>query len=128
MKQKVCDHLPWYSERISELESEVARIQRSRSTIKSTSTKYEQLTKKLRLMNSQLKGETGEQIRKYLEELHRVKDVEQFWKKWKRSKTSYNDQIPIFEGNKSNTKEENLEIIFNQFVRPAEYKYQKLKL
>lgn len=128
VKERVCDHLPWYSEKVSELKNEIARVRRKRSTVGGSSGVFERLTDKLRELNRQFKREVREVTRKYFEELHRVENVDQFWKKWKLTKISHNDHIPIFESNISNTLEENLEIIANQFVRPAETKYQPLRL
>ena len=63
-----------------------------------------------------------------METVHRVENVQQYWKKWKRTKVKANDHMPMFENNQTKTLQENLDIIANQFVRLAEDKYSKINL
>lgn len=110
VRTKVRDELPWLNEETNEIRTEIARVRRSRSTVKVNSNKYSRLSDRLKELNSRFRRVTREAIRKFMESTHRVESVQQFWAKWKRTKFRFNDHIPIFESNQSRTIEENIDI------------------
>ena len=122
------DEIPLLNEKTREMRVEITRVRRKKPTIKKKNEKYEQLTARLRELNSEFKKESRAAIRQFLEAIREVNSVEQFWAKWKKTKFIYNDHIPIFESNKSKTYEENIEILARQFVKLAERAYQELAI
>lgn len=127
IKSRVSDVLPWLNDKTSKLRFEIARVRRSRSTKKITSSKFERLTERLRALNREFSRESGTAKREFLGSTSKVESVQQFWTKWKRTKFNYNDHIPIFDGNLSKSHSENIGILVDQFVRPAERRYQPKK-
>ena len=66
-------------------------------------------------------------IKDFLKKIHNVSGIEEFWSQWKRTKYCYTSQNPIFNGNKIKKKEENLQILANQFIKQTGNIYHEKK-
>jgi hypothetical protein len=129
-KKKIQSNAPWYNEDIEGLNDEITKVRRKRSGQKKNAGRFSELTSRLTELNKLVRKTMRNAVKEFMQKVHEVNNIDQFWLLWKRTKLKVNDNVPVFENNKTGTLKENIEILADQFIRKSTNKYEikKIKL
>lgn len=128
-KVKISEDLPWYNDEISEIRREITRVRRSKSKLNNKeSSKFIRLSGILKSLNTEFCRRVKSTVKEFLDRIHKVNSVQEYWSLWKKTKYNYNNQMPIFKENVSKTREENLNLLAKQFIKDTNNAYQMKKI
>lgn len=112
---------PWYTVSLDVKHDEIMRLRRKINKIKDKdSPKLVNLSLRLSESRRTYKKEIASTVSIFFENLHKINNEVDFWKVYSKSKSKKYEPIAIFENNASRTKEENEEMLGEQFIKKDE--------
>ena len=98
--ETISTNLPWYDPDLDEIKININRTTRSLTTSISEN-KFKRLSDRLNELNAEFKFKLEKAKSKFLNKVHSVSNLPDFWMLWKKTKLKDNDSTPIFKNNQT---------------------------